>query len=56
MAHQDVLFVAVPVVEAVSAAVPEFGAVGALSSAHPAAVPEGLKLRLPNLIKVVAIN
>jgi len=42
--HQNILFVAVPVVEAVSATVIEFAATSALPPAHPAAVPEGLEL------------
>ena len=50
------MFVAVPVVEAVSTTFPEFGAVGALPPAHPAPVPEGLKTRLPYLEKVVAVD
>jgi len=54
--HQNILFVAVPVVEAVSATVFEFAATSALPSAHPVAVSEGLKTQLPNLIKIIAID
>lgn len=45
-----------PVVKPVSAAVSKFAATSALSPAHPAAVPEGFKLRFPYLEKIVAVD
>ena len=56
MADQNLLFVAMPVVQTVSPAIGVVAASGACSGFCPVAVSEWLEFCLPGFVKIVAVN